>query len=230
MTAARVAVYYAPAAADPLWQAGCTWLGRDPQSGRRMAGPHDALTEAARVYGFHATLKPPFRPAHPWRMLLDDMAALADRLMPFDLPSLAVMDLGGFLALRETAPCPALHALADACVIDLDTHRRPADGAELAQRRRSKLTAEQDAMLVDWGYPHVLRTWWFHITLTRRLSVDERAIVQPEAEAHFAAALALPRRVGDICLFTQASAGAPFMLAERFALGAALSAGDGSGV
>ena len=219
MTAARIALYYAPAEADPLWAAGCTWLGRDPQSGRRIAGPHDALTEAARVYGFHATLKPPFRPAHPWRMLLDDVAMLAARLAPFELPPLAVMDLGGFLALRETAPCPALQALADACVTELDTHRRPADAAELAQRRRGTLTAEQDAMLVNWGYPHVLGTWRFHMTLTRRLSAEERAVVQPEAEAHFAASLAMPRRVDDICLFTQATAGAPFLLAERFALG-----------
>ncbi len=215
----RVAVYYAPAASDPLWAAGTTWLGRDPQSGRRIPGPYDAITEQPRLYGFHATLKPPMRPVHAWSMLLEDAAALAARIAPFDLPKLAVMDLGGFLALRETAPCPLLHALADACVVDLDTHRTPPDAAELAQRRRGGLSPAQDAMLVDWGYPHVLTTWRFHMTLTRRLTAEERAGIQPAAESHFAESLAIARQVKEICIFTQIASGSPFLLAERLPLG-----------
>ncbi len=183
-----------------------------------MHADRDEITAEARRYGFHATLKPPMRLAHPWAALMEDAAALADSLAPFDLPALAVADLGGFLALRETAPCPALHALADACVTGLDAHRVPNDAAEVARRRKPGLSAAQDAMLLDWGYPHVLGTWRFHMTLTRRLSPEERAMVLPRAEASFAAALALPRRVEDICLFTQPSPGAPFLLAERLPL------------
>jgi hypothetical protein len=111
-----------------------------------------------------------------------------------------------------------LHALADACVVDLDAHRLPADADEIARRRKAGLTPEQDAMLLDWGYPHVLTTWRFHMTLTRRLSDIERDVVQPEAEAHFAEALARPRRVSEICLFTQIAPEAAFMLAERLPL------------
>ena len=216
---ARVAIYYAPARSDLLWEAGSRWLGRDAQTGRRQPGAFEELTASPRRYGFHATLKPPMRPAHPWRMLLDDVAALAARLAPFDLPQLAVADLGGFLALCEAAPCPALHALADACVLELDPHREPADAAELAKRRQAGLTQEQDALLVDWGYPHVLSQWRFHMTLSRRLDAAERARALPVAQAHFAPALASPRRVEDICVFTQVAPGSPFMLAERLALG-----------
>ena len=216
---ARVAIYYAPALDDPLWAAGCNWLGRDPQTGRRI--PHadrDALTAEPRLYGFHATLKPPMQLAHPWRALLEDATALADRLAPFDLPPLKVATLGPFLALRETVPCPALHALADACVTGLDSHRVPAGAAEIERRRAANLTPQQDAMLRDWGYPHVLGTWRFHMTLTQRLAPIEQASVQAAATEHFAEALGQPRRVCDICLFTQAAPDAPFILAERIPL------------
>ena len=201
-----------------LWSAGCRWLGRDPESGRQIPTDRQEITRDPRRYGFHATLKPPMRPAYDWAALLEDAAALAGRVAPFDLPPLAVADLDGFLALRETAPCPALQALADACVVELDAHRTPLDAAELARRRTRGLTPAQDTMLLDWGYPHVLATWRFHMTLTRRLSQAEHAVVQPEAEAWFAAALAVPRRVTELCLFTQIAADAAFVLAERLAL------------
>jgi hypothetical protein len=73
-------------------------------------------------------------------------------------------------------------------------------------------------MLVRWGYPYVFRTWFFHMTLTRRLSDVEKAAVLPAAEAWFAPALAVDRRVEDICLFTQSSPDAAFTLAERIRL------------
>ena len=216
---ARVAVYYAPALDDPLWTAGCAWLGRDPQTGQRVSYPsREAMTRQPAEYGFHATLKPPMRLAHRWADLVEDATALAEAAAPFELPPLRVTDLDGFLALQECTPCPPLHALADACVTELDSHRQPAEPAELARRRQAGLTPEQDTLLLDWGYPYVLRQWRFHMTLTRRLTPEERAIVQPAAQAHFAAALAKPRQVQDICLFTQIAPGSAFVVAERLAL------------
>ena len=216
---ARTAIYYAPDESDALWAAGCDWLGRDPASGRRITHPErDELTAEPRLYGFHATLKPPMRLNHGWFALLEDAAAMAEHIAPFELPPLQVTDLGGFLALQEQAPCPALHALADACVTELDAHRVPPDAAEIARRTRPSFTPEQHAMLRDWGYPHVLGTWRFHMTLTRRLVPDEHATIRPQAEAFFAPALAMKRVVTTICLFTQPGPGEPFMLAERVPL------------
>ena len=218
---ARAAIYYAPRETDPLWAAGCAWLGRDPASGRTLPCPPDrtALVGDPCRYGFHATLKPPMRLAHPWHALMEDAAALARRLAPFALPPLAVVALAGFLALRETEACPALQALADACVTELDAHRVPPDADEIARRRRASLTPLQDRMLLDWGYPYVLGTWRFHMTLTRRLTPEERPVWLPAAQRLFAGAVALERRVDSICLFTQPEAGAAFLLAERLDLG-----------
>ncbi len=222
----RVALYYAPEPEDPLWQAGCGWLGRDPATGQDLAQPPlpgiGEVTAAPRHYGFHATLKPPMRllPGTSAAAVETAARALAAALAPFPLPPLAVADLDGFLALCPTVASPLLRAFADAAVAGLDPFRTPPDEAELARRHRAGLTAQQARMLARWGYPDVFDTWRFHMTLTRRLGEAERGPWRAAAEAHFAAALAQPRQVGSLALFTQSSAAAPFRLATRLRLGA----------
>ncbi len=219
---ARVAAYYAPELDDPLWAAGNAWLGRDPETGAAVPQPPvpgiAAITADACAYGFHATLKPPMRLSTSWAALLADAARLAARLAPFDLPALAVANLSGFLALRETQHSPALHRFAESCIEALDPHRAPPSEAELARRRAHGLSPEQEAMLVRWGYPDAFATWRFHMTLSRRLDEAAHARLRPEANAWFRDALAVRRRVTSLCLFTQRSPDAPFTLAERLKL------------
>ncbi len=221
---ARVAVYYGPPRDDALWLRGAEWLGRDPATDAACKQPSlpaiEEITAEARLYGFHCTLKPPMRlkPGIDWYALVDAAEKLARDIPAFTLPPLSVENLHGFLALRETAPNQEIQALADACVARLDEFRAPPSEAELARRRRSQLTPAQEKNLVCWGYPYVFDTWFFHMTLTRRLSPDEHAIYRPAAEAFFAAALAKPQLVTDICLFTQREPGAPFIVAQRLPL------------
>ncbi len=224
--AQRFALYWAPELDDPLHARGSAWLGRDAETGAALPqaplpGGLDIaeVTRDARLYGLHATLKPPFRLAVSYGEMERAAEALAARLRPFDLPPLAVRDLGGFLALRETAPCPALRALADACVEALDAARAPPGEEELARRRRAGLTPAQEALLARWGYPYVFEEWRFHVTLSRRLTPAERAVVEPAVVAHLGEAAARPRRVASICMFSQGEPGAPFLVARRFALG-----------
>ncbi len=221
---ARVAIYYAPQPDDVLFAAGAAWLGRDPASNADIRQPDipriAEVTAEPRLYGFHATLKPPMRLATgcDWGDVVAAATELAGEIAPFDLPPLAVQDLFGFLALRETAPSAPLQALADACVERLDAFRAPPSQAELERRRRSNLTVRQNEMLLRWGYPYVFDTWFFHMTLTRRLAPGEKAMFMPLAESYFANAIDTPRRVSDICLFVQGSPGAPFVIRERLPL------------
>jgi len=222
--ASRVALYYAPAEDDPLWARAVAWLGRDPATGADVAQPDvpglSAITEDARGYGFHATLRPPMRllPGVGWEDFRRAVAALAGSIAPFPLPPLAVVDLSGFLALHEATPSPALQAFSDVCVAWVDHLREPPGEAELARRRRGRLTAAEDRSLVRWGYQYVFSTWFFHMTLTCRLTPEEQAVYRPAAQAWFADVLAGPREVRDICVFVQAEPGAPFDLVERVAL------------
>ncbi len=224
--ALRAALYWAPSIDDPLARAGNEWLGRDPETGAMLRQPAIdgivSVTEAPRIYGFHATLRPPMRLATGWEEFCAAAASVAAGCAPFDLPPLEVVNASGFLALCPKIPCPALHALADACVTHTDRHRLRPDAAELLQRRGAGLSATEDALLLRWGYPYVMQSWSFHMTLTCRLSHADMARLLPLARAHFAPALGVQRRVQDICIFTQAAPrdgkAQPMLIAERLTL------------
>jgi len=214
----RAAVYYAPERDDPLWQRGCTWLGRDPESGEALAPPLPglaALTSDPRRYGLHATLKPPMRLTGSLDALAADAAALAAQTRRFTLPALQVAQLGTFIALVLSALCPALSALADACVTRLDPHRLPETPAQQAARAAGR-SAAQRQLIARWGYPYVLAEWQFHVTLSNGIPNNHLA---PAARDHFADVLALPRQVESLALFVQPAPDAPFRLERRVALG-----------
>ncbi|MBB5689949.1 DUF1045 domain-containing protein [Roseomonas alkaliterrae] len=221
----RLALYWAPEPDDPLHAAGSAWLGRDAGTGAALAQPalpgHDIaeITADPRGYGLHATLKPPFRPLHGYAAARDAAAALVARLAPFDLPPLAVHDLDGFLALRETIPCPPLHRFAEACVEALDAHRAPPTEAEIARRRPERLTVAQRMNLERWGYPYVFGEWRFHVTLTRRLTAEEKEAALPAVTRFLGTAPSRPRRVAALSIFVQPGPGEPFTIAERLPLG-----------
>jgi hypothetical protein len=220
----RVALYWAPRIDDPLHALGSTWLGRDAETGATLAQPAlpgldiAEVTRDARGYGLHATLKPPFRIATSWQAMRGAAMELAARTRPFALPPLRLAAHHGFLALLEAEKSAALQEFCDACVTALDPHRAPPTQEEIARRNPARMTERQRAHLDRWGYHYVFDDWWFHVTLSRRLTEEERTVVQPALAAHLGDAPALPRRVTELCLFTQAAPGAPFLVAERLPL------------
>ncbi len=221
----RYAIFHAPPEGGALADFGARWLGWDPARGRRRAHPPSPdpavavseVTRTPRRYGFHATLKPPFRTAAPRAELDAAVAALAARTAPFDAPPLALRRLGRFLALVPSAPCARLDALAHACVSGLDAFRAPASEEELARRRAAGLTPRQEEMLRRWGYPYAGEEFRFHMTLTGSLDPDEAEAVERVLAAMTAPLTAAPTPVRDICLFGEAQDGF-FHVVRRFAL------------
>lgn len=232
----RLALYWAPEPGHPLWQAGCSWLGRDPMqpmSPAELVRARLPYRHAPATYGFHATLKAPIRLAPgcseaDWWAAVD---ALAARHRPFDMPALQVDWLGRFLALRPVAPVARDHPLcrlADDAVQSLDGLRRPAGPAELARRQAVGLSPDQQAMLDRWGYPHVLGLWRFHCTLSDGFDdgQSEPALaLRAAAVATFEAALARPMTARSLCVYRQPGPGEPFRLVRRLPLGGAAVAG-----
>lgn len=169
----RYAVYYTPPP-GPFADFGASWLGWDVAEGRPVPQPDlpgldlPALTAEPRKYGFHATLKAPFRLAAGRQPgdLAGALHDLAADLPPVTLPGLRLARLGRFFALVPDGKVVALQDLAAALVIGLDPWRPPLSDAEIARRRPDTLTGRQRDYLNKWGYPYVLDEFQFHMTLS----------------------------------------------------------------
>ena len=221
---ARYAIYYAPGP-DTLFHAlGTRWLGRDTWTGEVASQPAidsiASLTDEPRRYGFHATLKAPLQLARTkTRKDLSVFAGeFAGRHAPVMLPKLRLAALDGFLALIPDAETDRLHELAACCVMDFDGFRGPLHQEEIARRTRSGLNLRQNRLLLNWGYPHVLDQFRFHMTLSNRLDATDMARLKAGAEMHFAPVIGVPLRLDAITIFCEAKAGAPFCAEERFTL------------
>ncbi|HEX4987122.1 MAG TPA: DUF1045 domain-containing protein [Burkholderiales bacterium] len=226
---ARFAVYLVPPAASALWGQACRWLGRDPGLPGRIDQPQvpglaaEALREITREaarYGFHGTLKAPFRLADgvDASVLAVRVERLAREHAGFRMPRLAVDVLDGFIALRPAAEVPELAALADGVVAGLDDLRAPLTDEERERRRPSMLGEHQRALLERWGYPYVFEEFRFHMTLTRRLKPAEDEKLRPWLRQWFDAALRALPAGADLGVFEQPAAGGDFVLRRRFAL------------
>lgn len=222
----RYAIYFAPAPTTALWQLGSAWLGRDAATGEvppRPAVPGvsvtqaDTLTIPPRQYGFHATLKAPFR-------LRDGVSAgdleaaaaqFAQKRQPFTV-RLGVDHLNGFLALRPRCVSRELHDLADGCVREFEPFRAPLDAGERTRRHQNGLSPEEERNLAEWGYPYVFEQYRFHMTLTKRLKPEARETLEPTLDRLFRPLLDEPVMVASVCLFHQADRSRDFWLVKRF--------------
>jgi hypothetical protein len=172
------------------------------------------MTVSARRYGFHATLKAPFRLAEgrTAEELDAAVARFAAATAGAVIPKLTLARLGGFFALAAGAEAPGLHALADEVVRRFDDFRAPLSGAELARRDQAALTPRQRELLKSWGYPYVLDEFGFHLTVTDRVPDEQRPQVERVLSDWFAELLGADVPVDALAVFTEAEPGAPFEL------------------
>jgi putative phosphonate metabolism protein len=178
MSYARFAIYYLPPD-GPLAEFGAKWLGWDVVTGQEavqfdVPGLHD-ITMTPRKYGFHATLKPPFRlkEGQTSEALERAVSDVAGVLSPAVCDGLTLTQLDRFLALTPFGTLDGLQRIAEACVRDLDGFRATATEAELARRRKAGLSTRQEALLTQWGYPYVFEEFRFHLTLSGRLPEED---------------------------------------------------------
>ena len=209
----RAAIFFTPAPDTALGHLAAKWLGRDPfdRSQAPTAAAPRALTAEPARYGFHATLKAPFRLAEG--VALEVMAReleifCAKRFRP-TIRSLTLARLDAFFALVPATAEPALARLEADVLHAFEPYRAPLDAAEIARRRPDRLSPRQLDHLHRWGYPFVLDEFRFHMTLTGSLP-DGAEEVRQQIEDRFADVLGRPLSLDGLGLFVEPGPGAPF--------------------
>lgn len=218
----RYAIYFAPAKNTPWWDFGAHWLGRDEHDNTALPQPVVAgispaalasITQAPGRYGFHATLKAPFRLAAGTDEtgLITGLRTLAQSLKPVALGPLRVATLGHFVALvPDTAPT-GLQVLAQRCVTGLDHFRAPLLAADLQRRRSEQLDERETELLNLYGYPYVLERFRLHLSLTGPVDQEVAQGVTQAVSAHIDRLNAdTPLLLDRLCLFVERSSAAPF--------------------
>jgi putative phosphonate metabolism protein len=174
---ARYAIYFVPSAQMKLYQFGRSILGYDCYTGKDV-GLLDGLdqefanwremTDEPRRYGFHATLKAPFRlpPSCSQTALTNAFDKFAKLGHPVAHIEPEITALGDFIAIVPRRPTPALDTLAERCTTSFDAFRAPMTAKERARRVASQLSPSQMQNLDRWGYPFVFEDFRFHMTLT----------------------------------------------------------------
>lgn len=212
----RFAVYYAPRQGAFAART-AAWLGWDAASGREVAQPAlpglprpaAEITRDPRKYGFHGTIRAPFRLGEG--VSPDDavmaVEALAAQLAPVTCEGLRIEDVEGFLALIPQGCEDALQALAAAVVKDTDPLRAPLTEEEIARRKPGRLSPRQRELLHRWGYPFVMEEFQFHLTLTDKLPQDQRGPVAAILRDHLSPVLPRPFTIEDLCLFGEDTQG-----------------------
>ncbi len=217
----RYALYFTPPRDHPLTRAASSWLGRDAFTGLTL--PHAertglALGELAyftavpRRYGFHATLKAPFRLSDDFGE--GDLVAAAEafcrRVRPVSVARVTVARLGGFFAIVPEIAYPELNEFAGQVVAIFDRFRAPLSEKEFLRRDPERLSTSQLRNLQNWGYPYVFDDFRFHMTLTGHVEPADRPRLQAALDRHFHDALAEPLDVDQLAIFVEREAGAPF--------------------
>lgn len=229
--AARYAIYLAPPPDSALWRFGSDVIGRDAASGAPSAPfalegfnaeRWRGMTAEPRRYGFHATIKAPFRLRENERFedLCEAAATLAAAQAPFELRPLRISTIApgadrAFVAVTPSTRSEALARLESEVVRALDRFRAPLTEAERARRNPERLSPRQRDLLERWGYPYALEEFRAHFTLTD--AITDFAPVAAALAREFARRVAPPSLTVDaLVLFAQLQPGGDFTILSRF--------------
>jgi len=227
----RYALYLAPPPESDLWRFGCDVIGRDALAGAHRdgfalegysPGAWRSMTSEPRRYGFHATIKAPFRLRLDLDLadLTESLAEFATKFEPFDagelrVGSVATADGGAFVALTPHGGLKSLREFEGSAVRDLDRLRAFRDGD---RRDAPRLSPRQAYYLDAWGYPYVLDEFRPHFTLTNAIADVKRVVRLLEWEFKLRVS-SHTLRIDALTLFGESEPGGEFRILRRFPLG-----------
>lgn len=224
----RYALYYVPPKDHALTRRAAEWFGRDPFTGEDIETPALDAMDPVRIaffravprrYGFHATLKAPFRLVEGATEadLVAEAAAFAARTPPFSIQRLEIKRLKNFFALRPSETEAELDRMAGDVVGTFEPFRAPLSDAEIERRSETLSGRVELGNLQRWGYPYVFDTFRFHMTLTGPVAEKDFEEVSRALDEQFSKALSVPIPVAGLALCVEPEPNAPFRMHSYFA-------------
>lgn len=228
----RYAIYFAPNERTPLGRFGCHWLGRSaaeldshpvdlPENLEQHK--HQQLIEAPKHYGFHGTLKAPFElnTAYTSNDLDEALQNFAQKFPSFTIDRLKLQTIASFIALtpeEQSENLSLLQSLHEELTENIDYLRAPLSDYDKNRFMARDLSTKLKENLLNFGYPFVLESFKFHLTLTSSLKKDDISSyfeLLDRLTTHF-------RDDGFFCdrisLFRQETRTSPFLLTNEYML------------
>jgi putative phosphonate metabolism protein len=217
----RYAIYYIPDL--PLFQIGSDWLGWNSITGQEttLSADHRRITDRPRKYGFHATVKPPFSLASNSTQgdLQDAFQTFCATVSPATGGTLKISRLGRFLAMTQDVQSNEMTELAASTVSHFDKFRAPLSDNDIEKRRQRRLTPQQHALMLRWGYPYVMQEFKFHMTLTGPLAPNEIDAIEHDANTRFQEFIGQPLKIASLALLGEDSDSGRFHVVDKLSLG-----------
>ena len=224
----RYAVYFCPHSDSALVRHAERWFGRSlfgrdvraESVGGLSTDVRAPFIAAPRRYGFHATLKAPFRLRAGCSQddLIEAVDAFAGETKSVGPLHLVVSEFKGFFALTLRDADPDLGVLADAVTRAFEPLRAALSAEDIARRSPESLSQRQRAYLETWGYPFVFDEFRCHLTLSERLATSAAEAVGVALRDTFAPHLIQPVPIDRLVVCREPRAGAPFTCIHTAAL------------
>jgi len=211
----RYAIYWTPPSTSGLAAFGQRWF-RTP--GETFGLPPELVARAIHSparYGIHATLKAPFplRDGVTIPGLQQELDAFcAIRRGPVGR-AFRLGEYQDYLCLLLSGHTADVDWLAAECVIHFDRFR--ALEAERSGEDFPDLSPEDERFLKTFGYPYILSSFRFHVSLAGPLQDQELDEIGHALRPHLEAFMAEPVRIGCLSLLGEPDGGGVFELISR---------------
>jgi Protein of unknown function (DUF1045) len=196
----RYAIYWTPEPGSDLAAFGERWFGEPAQFTGLGAELAARAVKAPARYGLHATLKAPFAlkegtSATDLQHALDAFCAVRRAASGGPLMPAFFQGYFGLVLSERTAD---IDWLAAECVTHFDAFRKPGSGSGVPFDYA--LSPREKAFLEEFGYPHVLSSFQFHVSLAGPLGQDELNEIAAALKPQLALFMAKPVKVRELTL------------------------------
>jgi Protein of unknown function (DUF1045) len=214
----RYAIYWTPEPGGDLAAFGERWFSEPAQSTGLGAELAARAVKAPARYGLHATLKAPFALKEgtgvtDLQRALDAFCAVRRAASGGPLMPAFFQGYFGLVLSERTA---GIDWLAAECVTRFDAFRKP--GSSSGVPFDCALSSQQKAFLQEFGYPHVLRAFQFHVSLAGPLAHHELNEVAAALKPHLAPFMANPMKIGGLTLLGERADNGIFQVLSRHRL------------